>query len=130
MPHSFQTLQTLKLRKVLLKNDDLHSLSRLKLVRLDLASTGVSTEATAHLVPLKKTLEDLDLSNNPKIKHWACYNVSQAVVVKHSSIFCLIRTATAAGLPREFEKLEPRRNADEDGKLTLSRGGLVDTEVS
>ena len=76
MPHSFQTLKSLKLRKVMLKNDDLHSLSRLKLVKLDLASTGVSTEATAYLVPLKKTLEDLDLSNNPRIKHWGCYNVS------------------------------------------------------
>lgn len=75
LPHSFQTLKTLLLRKVALSNDDLQSLTSLKLVKLDLASTGISTEATAHLVALKHTLEELDLSNNPKIKHWACYNV-------------------------------------------------------
>lgn len=78
MPHSFQALTTLNLRRVVLKDDDLLYLTKLKLVKLDLASTGISTEATAHLVALKKTLQELDLSNNPKIKHWACYNVCEA----------------------------------------------------
>lgn len=75
LPHSFQTLQAINLRKVAMRSDDVRCLVNLKLVKLDLAATGISTEATAHLVALKRTLEELDLSNNPKIKHWACYNV-------------------------------------------------------
>lgn len=76
LPHSFQSLKTLILKKVPLNDDDLQSLANLKLAKLDLASTNISAEATAHLVALKHTLEDLNLSNNPRIKHWACYNVS------------------------------------------------------
>lgn len=80
LPHSFQKLKELDLRRVPLSDDDLHSLTRLKLGKLDLASTGITTEATAHLVALKHTLEEVNLSNNPKIKHWACYNVSQVTL--------------------------------------------------
>lgn len=75
MPHSFRDLGILSLYKVQLDDNDLKALHGLKLVHLDISSTGISSEATAHLVALKGTLKELHLANNPKIKHWACYNV-------------------------------------------------------
>lgn len=93
MPHSFQSLKDLNLRRAILKDDDIRYLTRLKLVKLNLASTGISTEATAHLVALKDTLQSLDLSNNPKIKHWACYNV--CVIASTASLWLRLDHAFA-----------------------------------
>ena len=76
LPHSFRHLSVLILRNIPLQDDDLTRLSGLRsLSKLDLASTGISSEGTAHLVALKRTLTYLDLSMNPNIRHESAYNV-------------------------------------------------------
>jgi hypothetical protein len=78
-PHSFRDLESLSLRSVPLKDDDIVLLHALRLHVLDLSHTGISAEATAHLVVFKPYLEWLDIENNPKIGHCASYNVRSAV---------------------------------------------------
>lgn len=77
LPNSFVQLITLSLKNVPLKDDDVAYLNDLKeLTNLDLSGTGISSEATAHLVALRHSLRCLHLGRNPKIKHQASYNVS------------------------------------------------------
>lgn len=75
LPHSFRDLESLSLRSIPLRDDDLVLLHALRLHQLDLSHTGISAEGTAHLVVFKPYLEWLDIENNPKIGHCASYNV-------------------------------------------------------
>lgn len=113
MPHSFQTLKSLNLRKVGLRDEDIQYITKLKLVKLDLASTGISTEATAHLVALKRTLQELDLSNNPKIKHWACYNVCEV----------------PSGLPHDCRLTKPLHHSQLAALKDLTSLNLAGTQI-
>lgn len=76
LPHSYIDLCHLCLAGVPLEDADVAYLNSLRLYRLDLSATGISSEATAHLVVMKRTLRILDLHSNPKIRHCASYNVS------------------------------------------------------
>jgi len=74
-PHSFKDLAILSLKKVPLADEDVACLSNLRVNDLDLSYTGISSEATAHLVALKPFLTKLELGHNGRIQHPSCYNV-------------------------------------------------------
>lgn len=76
MPHSFRDVWSLCLRSVPLRDQDISYLSELKsLAKLDLAGTGITSEAIARLVVHKTNLTQLDLSHNPAIRHESAFTV-------------------------------------------------------
>ena len=89
LPNAFRDLSILTLRFVPLKDDDLTCLGLLRLSFLDISSTGISSEATAHLVILKSKLESLAIANNPNVKHCASYNVSNLISI-FDTIICKV----------------------------------------
>ncbi|EIW57992.1 uncharacterized protein TRAVEDRAFT_21430 [Trametes versicolor FP-101664 SS1] len=125
LPDGFHFLQELNFSGAVLDDADVLFFNRLpRLLRLWLNNTGISNEAVYHLVALKRTLEEVDLSHNPRVDDDA---IPALLTLRKLQFLSLVETnVTMVGMRRLALESNAGTESEDDRRLYVEAPRVVE----